>query len=292
VRVVGAASILAIAACGRVGFEARVLADGGNGDAPRPPCDPTTPFGPASLVAGINDANYSANAHFSTDELEVFFQRTPGAFDTLFTATRATPSDAFGTPTPLAINDAASDTYDGVLSTDGVTLVFASTRTGGAGGIDIYRSTRPFTTATPITSVDTNTNEDQPYVQGANDALWYNSVAAGGEDIWVAPRVGADYGAGTMVTELSTASADIYPTPSPDGLVIYFGSDRPGGTGSVDIYWARRASTSVAFDPPVRVTELATADGESPSWISPDLCTLYFTSTRNGGLEHIYVARR
>ena len=57
------------------------------------------------------------------------------------------------------------------------------------------------------------------------------------------------------------------------------------------IFVARRASTSVPFDPPTEVAELNMGSETEPSWISADLCRLYFHSTRLG-TSNVFVAAR
>lgn len=277
-----AAAVL-VAGCGRVGFEPPI-------DAPaKPPCDPSAPFGAPSLVAGLNATSYAAVARLSTDELEVFFQAIPATTKQIYTARRPTTAESFGAWQLLGINDATVDNYDATLSRDGVTLLFASPRPGGSGGIDIYRATR----ATPsgdfgapalVAAIDTPINEDQPYVMGSNAAVWYNSVASGSEDIWEALS-----GAGAPVSSLNSPKSETFPTPSADGTVVYFGSDRAGP--GHDIYVATRASVADPFAPPVPVVELDTPAEDEPSWLSPDLCRLYLTSTRLG-TSNVFVAER
>lgn len=68
-----------------------------------------------------------------------------------------------------------------------------------------------------------------------------------------------------------------------DELVILFGSDRPGGKGMLDIWYATRADTASAFSNATPLSTLNTADRESELYISPDGCELFFASDRPGG---------
>ena len=76
-----------------------------------------------------------------------------------------------------------------------------------------------------------------------------------------------------------------------DGLTLYWASDRPGGMGDLDVWQARRTSTSAAFGDLAPVSSVNTAGADAPSDVSTDGCRLYLTSTR-AGLTGIYVATR
>src|SRR4051812_46602418 len=77
------------------------------------------------------------------------------------------------------------------------------------------------------------------------------------------------------------------PALSPDGLELFFSSDRPGGAGGLDIYRSTRASTADAFGPPLPVTELETATDDLAVEVQPDGLSIYF---RRG--NEIYRATR
>jgi hypothetical protein len=70
---------------------------------------------------------------------------------------------------------------------------------------------------------------------------------------------------------------------SRDGLTIYFASSRGLKRGS-RIWVARRAKDVEPFGSPEPIAELEPASDDAPTWLSPDGCTLWFTSTRAGGL--------
>lgn len=65
-----------------------------------------------------------------------------------------------------------------------------------------------------------------------------------------------------------------------DGMELYFGSDRPGGKGNLDIWVSRNAQEE--WQEPVNVAAVNTADGEGWPAISPDGNELWFT--RNYGI--------
>lgn len=77
------------------------------------------------------------------------------------------------------------------------------------------------------------------------------------------------------------------PTLSPDGLTLYFSSDRRGNR---DIYMARRPARGSPFGPPLPVEALNSAAVEDDPSISHDGLALCFTSQR--GPSGLWVSQR
>jgi Tol biopolymer transport system component len=65
---------------------------------------------------------------------------------------------------------------------------------------------------------------------------------AGDVDIWIATRQGngRDWGMPLNLVTINSTSGDRRPSFSPDGEMILFDSDRPGGSGSFDLYVSTR----------------------------------------------------
>ena len=85
------------------------------------------------------------------------------------------------------------------------------------------------------------------------------------------------------------------PNLSKDGLTLYFGSDRPGGVGSFDLWVARRACADCPWDAPVNLGPVVnTTASETGPGLSIDGHLLFFTSTRAGGqgLSDLYLSHR
>ena len=94
---------------------------------------------------------------------------------------------------------------------------------------------------------------------------------------------------------VNSSAADNNPTLSPDGLSLYFASDRPGGLGNTDIWVARRASTDSPWETPIHLSapvNTASADGGPVLW--PDGHLLFIHSGRPGGFggNDIWVTHR
>jgi hypothetical protein len=94
---------------------------------------------------------------------------------------------------------------------------------------------------------------------------------------------------------LNTAFNEQGPTLSKDGLILYFGSDRPGGSGGFDIWVSRRACADCPWDAPVNLgAAVNSAAAETGPGLSVDGHLLFFRSTREGGQGggDVYVSRR
>lgn len=85
------------------------------------------------------------------------------------------------------------------------------------------------------------------------------------------------------------------PALSPDGLALYFCSNRAGGLGGNDLWASRRASEDDAWGDPVNLGPVVnSAAGDCGPAFSQDGLLLFFTSGRTGGagLNDLYMASR
>ncbi len=138
-----------------------------------------------------------------------------------------------------------SETYDSypAISQDGNVIVFASTRDGGFGGIDLYKSVKNSdgTWSEPInlgSGINTEKDEISPFINFDN-SLFYasNGFSENGDfDIFSAN----DDGNGNWIErhKLPSPVNTIYNEicPAIYGNEIFFSSDRPNNCGSYDIY--------------------------------------------------------
>lgn len=94
---------------------------------------------------------------------------------------------------------------------------------------------------------------------------------------------------------VNSASSEIGAELSLDGLSLYFGSDRPGGLGGVDIWVSRRACRECPWASPVNLgPNINSPEPDGGAALSPDGRLLYFSSARAGGEggDDIWVSRR
>lgn len=83
---------------------------------------------------------------------------------------------------------------------------------------------------------------------------------------------------------VNSASTDIEIAISRDGLSLYLASNRPGGSGSFDIWVSRRASIDAPWEAPRPLGgAMNTASREQGPFLSTDGHRLFFFSDRPGG---------
>ena len=129
----------------------------------------------------------------------LYFSRSDGPLGDLFVATKH--GTGFGPAEPIVeLNQAATSEIQPNVRRDGRELVFASNRAGGAGGMDIWISTRaseadpwsPPRNAGP--GVNTDAGESRPFLSADAEQLLFGRVGPAGEggtglaDIYVTTR--------------------------------------------------------------------------------------------------------
>lgn len=107
---------------------------------------------------------------------------------------------------------------------------------------------------------------NRPSGQGMCD-LYYSTLENGR---WSSPR-----NAGSPV---NSRYSEKHPAISADGRILYFTSNRPGGSGSYDIWMSERSGDS--WSDPVNLGDSVNTPGlEQSPFIHPDQQSLYFSST-------------
>ena len=218
-------------------------------------------------VPTVNSLSCDACPAVSQDGLELYFisNRPYGAsladFD-LWTATRLTTGDEWGPPVKLSppINSPAYE-GDPSLSPDDLELYF-----NGA---------LPTFVGAPQRS------------GGYGDSDLWVSMRATKVDSWAEP-----VNLGPVVNS-SAFEGDASLTA--DGLEMFFGSNRSGGHGDVDLYVTMRATTDDPWGPPENLgSPVNTTYWDCDPGISPDGLTLLFCSRRPGGygVPDLWMTRR
>lgn len=113
------------------------------------------------------------------------------SFD-LFEATRASASDPWQAPAPLALSTEAYDA-DAHLSPNGLVVVFASERAGGAGRRDLWIATREsleadLSSPTNLSELATPSDDEDPWLAGDGRTLVFASDRSGDRELWIATR--------------------------------------------------------------------------------------------------------
>ncbi len=110
----------------------------------------------------------------------------------LFEATRASASDPWQAPAPLALSSEGYDA-DAHLSPNGLVVVFASERAGGAGRRDLWIATRESLAAdlsapTNLSELATPRDDEDPWRSGDGRTLVFASDRGGDRELWIATR--------------------------------------------------------------------------------------------------------
>jgi hypothetical protein len=271
--------------------------DSGVGPVTLPPvdggCDPVAPFVDMGVgpFARIDTADDEAFTRLSEDELSVYYSREEGNGNgTILTASRASVDAPFDAPTRIELG--SPTTCCGAPSPDGRRLYYAQyILVGSNPADDIYSimvADRPgkeavFTNPRPVLQGDTNTNFSYPHVvlEGNVQRMYFSRATKTTTTMFTValdPNTGLSVGTPVELANVNTNGLNLDPTPSQDGLTLYFYSDVDNEQRG-EIFVSRRTSISLPFSAPAHVPEIVrpTADGwVSPGFISNDACRLYY----------------
>lgn len=98
-----------------------------------------------------------------------------------------------------------------------------------------------------------------------------------------------------MGATLNSAGNETNPIISPNGLSLYFTSDRPGGQGGNDIYVSQRATLNSAWGAPQNLgATVNTSSADNMTGLSRDGRSMLINSNRPGGfgMQDIYLSTR
>jgi Tol biopolymer transport system component len=116
----------------------------------------------------------------------------------------------------------------------------------------------------------------------------------GGLDVWVTTRATTKDEWGTPVNlgpGINTSAWDNWPGISPDGLVLFFASNRSGGYGGWDLHMSRRTTKKDPWGPPVNLgPTINGAASEVHANVSYDGTILYFCPFRLGESDDLWRA--
>lgn len=202
-----------------------------------------------NLSTVVNTQYYEVSTSMSPDGRNaVVYYNNEVAQSDLYVISKKDKAKAFQKAVPVGatVNSAKSIESAGVISPDGQTLIFASDRSGGKGGLDLYRCTleggewsAPENLGAPV---NTEADEDYPNFSPDGKYLYFasnSSKSMGGFDIFSAKF--------NRATENFDEPQNIgYPVNTADdnqtisfntlGNVAYVSQAREGGIGDLDIW--------------------------------------------------------
>ncbi|MGD8569597.1 MAG: hypothetical protein PVJ39_16040 [Gammaproteobacteria bacterium] len=255
---------------------------------------PASAFASPSILTALNSPGSDAGVEITNRQLTLYLHsdRVGGyGSNDIYVSNRASQADDW--PTPINLGSNINTMYDDrapTLSSDGLTMIFASDRDGD---MDLYMSTRDsvndswgtvsnlgdtinslYFDAGPSLSGDGLTLvffSGRPGDTGAPNL--YITTRASVSDPWSAPT--------SLGASVNSDGVDVAPDISCDGLRIYFHSTRNGG---YDIWMTERANLTGAWTTPTLINSpVSTSDSETGPSISADESTMFFASNRPGG---------
>lgn len=147
----------------------------------------------------------------------------------------------------IALATAACDV---VLGLDPVTLRDAS----AVDATPVDAPLGPWSNATPLTLAATADDEEDPAESPDGSELYFmvqSPLSTTGADLVLTVRDGTGgWSPPTLVAELNSDAFDGAPRLSADGLTLYLSTDRPGGTGSMDVWFATRDAVGATWSVP------------------------------------------
>lgn len=149
-----------------------------------------------------------------------------------------------------------------------------------------------------VGALDSTADEENPTLTRDLLEIYFISDredGSGDHDIWFARRSSVDepFGEPEELSAINTADFESSPALSADGLTLWFGSDREGGQGGVDIWVTHRESRDDEWGEPENVSELNSDSDEIPRPLGDGETTMPLASRRGAdGLYKTYLARR
>jgi hypothetical protein len=205
----------------------------------------------------VNTAGIEASPALSRDGHWLFFHSNRSGNMDIWVSYRRHPHDDLGWEPAVnagpGVNSAFEESMGSFLEDDGAgapQIFFASNRPGGVGAFDLYASTLladgTFGPATLIPELSSVAADPGLMIRfDGLEAFFFSgrSGGTGGQDLWTATREtifdawSAPENLGALV---NSAGIDQRPYLSSNRESLFFGSDRPGGLGGVDLYVTTR----------------------------------------------------
>lgn len=250
-------------------------------------------FYPGSASENINSNGHDATSTISPDGKQLFVYKCPeGTSGDIYVSNKA--GNDWTVPMRIAGEINKPDSWEGsvAITPDGRTMYFVSDRMGGFGGKDIYRATLVGDSAWGNVqnlgaNINTSQDDDAPYLSENGYKMYFASRgfnSMGGYDIFwseLGPDGTSWQLAQNMGVPVNSTADDIYYQPLKDGSQAVFSSNRAGGNGMMDIYFAT---------PGVPAPELVTIHGTVTLDDQPINAVITVTYTNKDGVVGDYGA--
>ncbi len=253
----------------------------------------------AALIQQNNQFSYAAN--FSTieppSETHVLDYTVAGTQITPLAETGLLPERVVISKLE-SVNTPYNDDYNPMISPDGRTLYFISTREHGLGGHDFWMATKEhredvqFSQPRNLGSgINTPGDEGTASISGDGQVMYFAGCGRpdglGDCDIYEAQLGEEGWTVVRNVREVNSSYWDTQPTVSADGRFLYFISNRPGALGGhedADIYVSSKNADGTWSTPKNLGAPVNTKKKEDSPFIAPGGNTLYFSSAGHKGM--------
>jgi Tol biopolymer transport system component len=259
-------------------------------------CQAFGPFGAPEAIAGLGLSGDVLGPAFSADGLTIYFSEL-GSDENIFSATRQSRGAEFEQAQQVANLDVdGSQEGTPFLSFDGLSLYFFSTRPGPGtqGNRDIWLAQRPnpdveFGAAEVLPAVNGPGLEHLPRLSRDELTLLFVSSRTSPNafsNLWIAqrPNRADEFAAPVEVPGINTAAREEGFSLAPDGLTLFFASDRAAEL-DMDLWVATRANTAADFGAAESLDALNSTEQELDPQLSPDGSELFFASSRAGKFQ-------
>jgi hypothetical protein len=118
-----------------------------------------------------------------------------------------------------------------------------------------------------VAELSSTSRTDNPTLTSDLLEIYFTSDRVSGNgDVWFATRASPDapFGTPAAVAAVNSDSFETSSAISGDGLSLWFGSDRAGGSGGVDIWVSQRLTRAAAWSTPANVVSLNSLDDDIP----------------------------
>jgi Tol biopolymer transport system component len=205
----------------------------------------------ANLGSTVNSSGNDAAPNLSRDGHYLFLtSNRPGGFgdNDIWVSWRSDVHDDFAWEAPVNVGPPINGpTFDAGAAFRRPEFYFTSGPNAGA--LDIYVSSvtgNSFEAPQLVGELSSTANDQRPSVRYDRREIFLSSNRPGGfgaDDIWGATRPSAAAAWSTPVNlgaVINTSFVETQPGLSEDGTMLFFTSDRPGGSGGLDLYVSTR----------------------------------------------------
>jgi hypothetical protein len=199
--------------------------------------------------------------------------------------TASGPPDATVPESSVAGDGGSDASVDGTVGGDGPGPV-VDAPSGDAGACD---PTMPFGAPALMTSLESASKDGNLRLMPdeLTGFFWSTRDDGGVADLYTTTRAAAAsaFGNITLLNNVNSTASQYDPTVTADGLTLAFRSDRAGGSGGDDLYWASRAAIGTDFSGVGAITSLNSTANDVQPFLLAGGGEIYFSSNRSGDYD-------